>query len=201
MELSSETSRSLCTTMEKVMSMNQKQYATSLLDRLISLDEQVTGAFFEMGQILSGIEHGKLWDMLGYQSFGNLVEEEMSFTSGTAGKYYHTYRHFKRLGYSKTEALDLIRTFSFTRVAEWAANATTKVGKRAVGNAIRKILENKRQINFTVNKEEYELIELVLSEHGASLNDNGRWLNSTPAFVEAMRDARKKSAPKLKAVG
>ena len=179
------------------MSMSQKQYAISLLDRLISLDDQVTGAFFEMGQILSAIEHGKLWEMIGYESFAHLVEEEMSFTSGTAGKYYHTYRHFKRLGYNKTEALELIRSFSFTRVAEWASNAKVKVSKRAVGNAIQKILENKHQINFTVNKEEYEMVNRVLRAHGAEQSDGGRWIYRTGAFVDAMKSADR---PKLKAV-
>jgi hypothetical protein len=168
-----------------------------VLDRLRSLDDQVTGAFFEMGQILSGIEHGKLWELLGYQSFGHLVEEEMSFTAGTAGKYYHTYRHMKRLGYTKSESLDLIRSFSFTRIAEWSAKAKIKVGKRAVGNAIQKILENKHQINFTVNKEEYELINRVLKAYGAEQSESGRWLNSTPAFVDAMALAEK---PRLRAV-
>lgn len=178
--------------------MSQKQYAASLLDRLISLDEQVTGAFFEMGQILSGIEHGKLWELLGYQSFAHLVEEEMSFTSGTAGKYYHTYRHFKRLGYSKTDALDLIKTFSFTRVAEYVCQAKQKVGKRAVANAIQKNLDNKRQINFTVNAEEYGLVMKALRRHGAVLNENDRWQHSTEAFVDIMKHEAWK--PKLKAV-
>jgi hypothetical protein len=177
--------------------MSPKQYATNLLDRLISLDEQVTGAFFEMGQILSAIEHSKIWDILGYESFAHLVEEEMSFTSGTAGKYYHTYRHFKRLGYNKSEALGLIKTFSFTRVAEYLSQAQTKVGTRAVGNAIKKILENKRQINFTVNKEQYEVINRVLRQHGAKQSEGGRWEHSTEAFVDAMKTAEK---PKLKAV-
>ena len=180
------------------MSLTQEQYAVNLLDRLISLDEQVTGAFYEMGQILSAIEHGKLWDMLGYQSFGHLVEEEMSFTSGTAGKYLHTYRHFKRLGYNKSEALGLIRDFSFTRVAEYLAKAKEKVGKRAVGNAIQKILENKHQINFTVNAKEYDLVQRALRKHGAEISENGRWQGSTEAFVDIIKDAARR--PVLKAV-
>lgn len=180
------------------MSMSPKEYAANLLDRLISLDDQVTGAFFEMGQILSAVEHGKLWDQLGYQSFAHLVEEEMSFTSGTAGKYLHTYRHFKRLGYKKTEALDLIREFSFTRVAEYLAQAKDKVGKRAVANAIAKNLENKKQLNFTVNAEQYETVKRALRAHGAEQSEGGRWDHSSDAFVDIMKDAARR--PKLKAV-
>jgi hypothetical protein len=123
----------------------------------------------------------------------------MSFTSGTAGKYLHTYRHFKRLGYNKLDALDLIKSFSFTRVAEYLAQAKEKVGKRAVANAIQKNLENKRQINFTVNAEEYELVQRALRRHGATQSDHGRWEHSTEAFVDIVRGAAAK--PRLKAVG
>jgi len=181
------------------MSMSPRQYAENLLDRLISLDEQTTGAFFEMGQIMSSIEHGKLWEILGYQSFGHMITEEMSFTSGTALKYLHTYRHFKRLGYNKTEALNLIYEFSFTRVSEYLPNAKTKVGVRAVGNAIEALLKNKRQINFTVNAEQYEIVKRALEAHGASKQDSGRWDNSTEAFIDCMRAAT--PATKLRSVG
>lgn len=180
--------------------MTPKQYASNLLDRLISLDEQVTGAFYEMGQILSAIEHGRLFDVLGYESFAHLIEEEMSFTSGTAGKYYHTYRHFKRLHYTKPESLELIKEFSFTRVAEYLPTATQKAGVRAVRNRINELLENKKQINFTVNKAEHEIVKRVLRQHGATANDSsGRWDGSSQAFVDIMKEAARK--PQLKAVG
>jgi len=184
--------------LEKTMSqMSPKVYAENLLDRLISLDEQVTGAFFEMGQILSAIEHSKLWDVLGYESFGHLVAEELSFTTSTASKYYNTYRNFKRLGYNKTEALDLIKTFSFTRVAEYLIGATQKVGKRAIANKIEQLLENRRQINFTLNKEDYALVEKALEDHGAEVTDNGRWMHSSEALVDIAKEAIK-PAPKTK---
>lgn len=179
--------------------LTSKQYAGRMLDRLVDLDQEVTGAFYEMGQILSSLEHGKLWDLLGYESFTHLVNEEMSFTSGTAGKYLHTYRHFKRLGYNKTDSLDLIRSFSFTRVAEWAAKAPQKVGKRAVGNAIKRNLENRRQINFSVNAEEYARVQRALRKHGAVRTETGRWENSSEAFLDIINGDGNK--PLLKAVG
>jgi hypothetical protein len=178
---------------------NPKEYAGNLLDRLISLDEQVAGAFYEMGQLLSAIEHGKLWDILGYQSFAHLIEEELSFTSGTAGKYYHTYRHFKRLGYTKVESLGLISEFSFSRVAEYVAQASTKVGKRAVSNAIDVLLANKRQVNFTVSGDDYELVSRALRKNGAhEAPETGRMLGATPAFMTIIKEAARK--PALKAV-
>lgn len=177
-----------------------KQYARNLLDRLVSLDDQMTSAYYEMGQVLSAIEHGKLYDTLGYESFAGLIEEEMSFTAGTAGKYLHTYRHFKRLHYTKLEALGLIKEFSFTRVAEYIAQAKTKVGHRAVKTAIQKNLENKRQVNFTVNKQDFELVQKVLRQHGASELDSGRWSASSDAFMDIIVQAAA-TPPKLQAVG
>lgn len=176
-----------------------KEYAGNLLDRLVSLDEQVTGAFYEMGQLLSAIEHGKLWEILGYESFSHLIEEELSYMSGTAGKYLHTYRHFKRLHYTKVEALAMISEFSFTRVAEYICQASTKVGQRAIRNAIQVNLDNKKQINFTVNKAEHELVKRVLRAHGAVESDSGRWESSTSAFMDIVKEASRK--PLLKAVG
>lgn len=175
-----------------------RQYAEKLLDRLIELDDTMTAAYYELGQILSAIEHGKLWEILEYQSMAHLVEEELSFTSNTASKYWHTYRHFKRLKYTKLEAIGLIREFSFTRIAEYLPNAQAKVGTRAVRTQIEKILANHRQLNFTVNAEQYEVVQRALRKHGASKSDAGRWEHSSEAFVDIMKEAARK--PQLKAV-
>lgn len=164
------------------------EYAGNLLDRLISLDEQVTGAYFEMGQLLSAIEHGKLWELLGYESFRHVVEEELSFSPNTAAKYLHTYRHFKRLGYTKTESLAMISEFSFTRVSEYVVQAKAKAGIRSIRNAIQRNIENHRQINFTVNKDDYDLICQVLSDHGAFQRDSGRWEGTTDALIDVFRE-------------
>ena len=59
---------------------NPKAYANTLLDKLIVLDDQTTGAYYEMGQILAAISSTKLYDVLGYNSMSHLVEEELSFT-------------------------------------------------------------------------------------------------------------------------
>lgn len=169
------------------MTLTPKQYAAQVLDRLIELDAEVSGAFYEMGQLLSSLEHGKLWSLLDYTSFGHMVEEEMSFSPATAFKYLRAFRDFNRLGYSKSEALSMIQEHSFTRVADYLSSAQMKVGKRAVANAIKKGIENRRQINFTLNKDQYDLVERVLMQHGAEVSEHGRWLGSTEAFIDALK--------------
>lgn len=180
------------------MPKNPKQYAAQLLDRLIELDQIVHGAFYEMGQILSAIAHGKLYDLLGYDSMGHLIEDELSFSSSQGFRYLHTFRHFRRLGYNKTESLDLINEFSFSHMSRYLPTANQKVGKRAIGNAIAKQIEDAKQINFQLNKQDLELLIRVLKSFGAQPTDEGRLMHSSEALIAMAREYD--SRPKLKAV-
>ena len=179
------------------MPQNPKKYAAQLLDRLVELDQQVHGAFYEMGQILSAIAHGKLYDILGYDSMGQLIEEELSFSNSQGFRYLHTFRHFRRLGYNKTEALDLINEFSFSHMSRYLPNANQKVGKRAVGNAIAKQIEQAQQINFQLKKADLDLLRRVLISLGAEERE-GRLMHSSEALIALAREYDRR--PKLKAV-
>jgi hypothetical protein len=179
------------------MPQNPKKYAAQLLDRLVELDQQVHGAFYEMGQILSAIAHGKLYDILGYDSMGHLITEELSFSNSQGFRYLHTFRHFRRLGYSKTEALDLINEFSFSHMSRYLPTANGKVGKRAVGNAIAKQIEQAQQINFQLKKSDLDLLKRVLISLGAEERE-GRLMHSSEALIALAREYDRR--PKLKAV-
>lgn len=177
---------------------HQHEYAAKLLDRLMMLDAEVHGAFYEMGQILSALEHGRLWDVLGYDSFANLIDEELSISTSQAYRYLHTFRHFRRLSYNKTEALALMAEFSFTHMSKVLPSMTTKVGKRAVGNAIGKMLEEGKQINFQLNAQDLSLLVRVLQKYGAEPSETGRLMNSSGALMELVRAVE--SRPQLRAV-
>ena len=173
-------------------------YAAKLIDQLRELDATVHGAYFDMGRILSSIAHGKLYDTLGYDSLAHLIEEELSFSSSQGYRYLHTYRHFKQLGYNKTESLDLINEFSFSHMTRYLPTAKVKVGKRAVKNAIEKQLEESKQINVQLNGSDLRMLVAVLKEHGAEESDTGRLMHSSEALMSLARSARKQ--PALKAV-
>ena len=162
------------------------EYARRMLDQLRDLDATVHGAYWEMGRILSALAHGKLYDLLGYESMGNLIEEELSFSSSQGFRYLHTYRHFQRLGYSKTEALDLINEFSFTHMAHYLPKAKDKVGKRAIKNAITKMLNESRQINFALNEKDLSLLIEALRVFGAEPRE-GRLMHSSNALMEMVK--------------
>lgn len=162
-------------------------YAGKLLDQLRELDATVHGAYYDMGRILSSIEHGKLYDALGYDSMGHLIEEELSFSNSQGFRYLHTYRRFKQLGYNKTEALDLINEFSFTHIAKVLPTLKEKVGKRAIGNAIDRLLKEARQINFQLNEKDLNLLIEALTIFGAERHD-GRLMYSSNALIEMCKE-------------
>ena len=91
------------------MSNDNKAYATKLLDRLIELDYQTVEAYYDMGSIISSMQHGKLYELLDYNSMTELVENELTYTPSTAFKYGQMYRHFRRLHYLKHEAVELLK--------------------------------------------------------------------------------------------
>ena len=166
------------------------EYAKRMLDQLRDLDATVHGAYWEMGRILSALAHGKLYDLLGYESMGELIDEELSFSPSQGYKYLHTYRHFQRLGYSKTEALEMINDFSFTHMAHYLPKANERVGKRAVKNAISKMLKESRQINFALSESDLTLLVKALKEFGAEPRD-GRLMNSSAALIEMAKAVMK----------
>lgn len=181
--------------------MTTKEYAVQLRERLVALDDQTSRAYYEMGQILSAVEHGKLWDILGYSSFTDMIESELSFTPSTAYKYLHTYRGFRRLGYNKSDALSLINQFSFTRMAEYLPQAKRKCGTRAIATSLSEIYDDKHQFNVTLNKREYAFVESVLLAYGAIRMPSGRGGGIACAFLDAIKQAAKNAPPRLKAVG
>lgn len=167
--------------------MKSKKYAEQLLDRLCELDSQTTAAYYDMGQILYSISQGKLFEVLGYPSMHALIEEELSYSFSTASKYLHTYRHFRRLKYNKTESLHMLRKFSFTHLAAVLPKINDKIGERAMQNRIDSL--DVHQINFALSKSDYEECQRALHIMGAVDSESGdRLLHSSKAFMDMIRE-------------
>ena len=176
---------------------NPKAYASDLLDKLVVLDDQTTGAYYEMGQILSAIAHNNLFDILGYSSMSHLVDEELSFTASTAHRYANMFRHLRRLHYNKTESLVLLKKCGFSHLCDVLPSISSKIGERAINTRIKNL--NSNQINFTVTDDELSKCHQALAKMGAMRSDGGRYMNSSQAFMDMVDEVNKKPAP-LKAV-
>lgn len=169
-----------------------REYAKKLLDQLIRLDKEVQDAKYEMGRILSAIAHGQLYDLLGYNSLGALIDEELSFARGSGFKYLSTFRHFRRLHYTKTEALDLIHKHSFTKVSSVLPSIESKISATAISRRIASI--DKVQINFTLTKSQHALLEAWLFEYGAEKGEDGRLENSSKALMAMLGEETSEAA-------
>jgi hypothetical protein len=176
---------------------NTKQYAKKLLDRLVQLDHYTVEAYYEMGSIISSIQHGELYEVLGYDSMSELVEEELTYTPSTAFKYAGMYRHFRRLHYLKAEAIQLLHKFGLTHMCEILPNMNDKIGQRAIKARIDSI--DAYQINFTLTGAQLKKAHQALENNGAMQTADGRWLNSSEAFME-MVEQFTNSKPKLSVV-
>ena len=162
-------------------------YAEKLLDRLIELDYQTVEAYYDMGSIISSMQHGKLYELLEYASMTELIEENLTYTPSTAFKYGSMFRHFRRLHYLKHEAVGLLKTFGLTHMCDVLPKMNDKIGQRAIKNRIDAIDDH--QINFTLNSEELDKAHKALKKMGAMQADgNGRWLNSSEAFMHMVNN-------------
>jgi hypothetical protein len=179
------------------MAANNEKYAAQLLDKLIELDYQTVEAYYDMGSIISSMQHGKLYEHLEYTSMTELVENELTYTPSTAFKYANMYRHFRRLHYLKHEAVELLKKFGLTHMCDVLPKMNDKIGVRAIKKRIDAIDEH--QINFTLNNAQLEQAHTALKQMGAQQADTGRWLNSSEAFMQMVELINKeyKSKPKL----
>lgn len=173
-----------------------RNYVNKLLDRLIELDYQTVEAYYDMGSIISSIQHGGLYKVIGYNSMVELIEAELTYTPSTGFKYAKMYRHFRRLHYLKHEAIDLLKKFGLTHMCTILPNINGKISQRAIKKRIDEIDEH--QINFSLTSEELEKAHKALKNHGAVMSDEGRWINSSEAFME-MVEQHTNGKSKLKA--
>ena len=170
------------------------EYAKKLLDSLIEYDKRTQAAYYEMGRILYSLRQGKLYDILGYDSMSHMVEEELSFTSGTAFSYIGLYREFARLNYHKLEAINMLQQFGMKHMYKVLPKLKTKIGVRAMKKRGDDIDE--KQLTIWLHEKEYNEVAEALEMVGGMRDDTGRWKNSSEAILELARAVNKKGGKK-----
>ena len=170
-------------------------YANSMLDQLRQLDQFTQHAFYEMGRILNAFSRDRLYKIIGYDSLGALIEEELSFTPSTASAYIKLYKNCKRLQYSDKEAVKIINEFGMRHLNAILPKETQKIGTRAIANRIKALDE--KQFTIWLHKKEYSEVEQALMKMGAIKEDSGRWKNSSDALLNMARAVNAMKLPKV----
>lgn len=167
------------------MTESVRAYAARLLDELKELDRTVTGAYYEMGRILASIRRDELYVPLGYESFSALIEEEMSFTAGTAHGYASVYEHFRRLKYTKKEAVEFIHNFGLRNMMRIMPDINDKIGPRAMKNRVAAL--DQSILSFWLHSAEIEEVREALIKMGAERKDTGRLMHTSEALLGMAR--------------
>lgn len=175
-----------------------KAYATKLLDRLSELDYQTVEAYYDMGSIISSMQHGKLYELLDYNSMHELIENELTYTPSTGYRYATMYRDFRRLHYLKHEAVTLLKKFGLTHMCNVIRPLNTKIGSRAIKNRIAALEEH--QINFQLTTAQLAATDKALLTLGAEKSDCGRWKNSSEAFMAMVEQVNYSAKNNIKLV-
>ena len=165
-----------------------KQQAQALLDQLKELDRLVHRAYYEMGRLLFVLRDHKLWEVLGYASWSNMVEEELSCSVSTAVIYSDTYKHLKRLRYSKEESIKFIETIGLRTLHKVLPSQKEKLSITQLRHRKEKL---NRCVSFWISPDQEAFLEEVLMHYGLVIKNN-RWENASEAFfalVEARRNA------------
>ncbi len=173
-----------------------KGYATGFLDKLVVLDKTTNAAYYEMGRLLSAISKNSLWDLMGYDSFPHMVNEELSFAPGTAHHYVNLYNNLRRLKYNKAESLNLLHEHSMTRLLDVLPPINAKLSSRALGKRIADL--DSKQLNFMITSKELTEANRALTKLGATVSKTGRNEHMSEAFMTMVREVNKQ--PPLKAV-
>jgi hypothetical protein len=164
--------------------------ARKLLDQLKELDRLVHRAYFEMGRILSALKHHKLWDVLGYESFQHMIEEELTVTPSTCHCYIAVYDHSRRLKYTDKETVNNIEEIGLRVLSRLLPTMKEKIGVRALANRKEQL---ERSVSFWLTPDEMYELESLLIDHGLVI-ENGRWKNSTEAFMALVASKQRKAA-------
>lgn len=173
--------------------MKSKHYARQLLDQVVQLDHQTSRAYYDMGKLLVAIRDSQLYELLDYPTFNAMIEAELSFSTNTASKYACMYDHFRRLKYSKIEALQLITNCGYTKLSKILPSLDTKLGVRAIKNRVDSIDEH--QINFTFTTAEYQIVIQALKQHGAYQDSQSkRYANISIALLDLITNTTRKKA-------
>ena len=165
--------------MTKVMTKSTKEQARFMLDQLKELDRLVHRAYFEMGRLLNAFKTHKLWEVLGYNSWKAMVEEELSCSVSTAARYSQVYDNLKRLKYDQKESLQMIEVLGLRTLSKLLPSMQVKMSLTALRHKKEKL---NRCIAFWVSPEDEALIEEVLTHYGLRIEE-GRWMNSSEALL------------------
>lgn len=166
---------------------NTKSYVKQLVNQLYELNANQASGAYEMCQIYAAIKHQRLFTVLGYTSFTQMLsmEETITQSPSTCSKWANFYTTSKEFGYNKKEACEILQHLSVNAAYGQLCLDTKKTTVGAFVKRCRKdYLDSKYQINLSYDtQEEINIVEKALKSFGMKLDESGQRQHSSEALL------------------
>jgi len=167
-----------------------KTQVNSMVTTLSKLNIDRAESVYAMAQIAYAIKESRLYTILGHTSLSGFLasDDRMKVSLHQFNTHADFYKEAKRLRYSKDECIKLLERGGVSRLSRSMRMLSKKVAISALVSAAME--DEKYQINFAMDDNEYEVAEAVLEHYGLEIGQDGRRLFSSEAFNTAMAELK-----------
>lgn len=164
-----------------------------LLKELSDLGRNNAENQFRMCQILAAFKEQKLYNALGYDSFGAFAEgEELKLGKSSCAKWALFYVYAQEFGYNKEECIQILEHVS-VNAAYGQMNLDEK--KSSVPAFIKRCrkdyLSSKYQVNVSFDeKKDLDAVHRALMDHGMEISETGQRSFLSEAFLSLVKSKR-----------
>lgn len=158
------------------------QLATTLREHLRGVARDT----FAAAQILTAFKQQRLYEIIGFDSFAEFVEDT-GITASVGQAHTYVYEHAKRLKYTKVETIEIIESFGLHQSARLLSQQDRKVALSTLQRKSVAYAREHNQVNFVLAPDELRLLEDTLAAHGMYYTETGTRMNKTEALVRLLK--------------
>lgn len=164
-----------------------------LLRELSDLGRNNAENQFRMTQILAAFKEQKLYNSLGYDSFGSFAEgEELKLGKSAAAKWALFYVYAQELGYNKEECIEILEHISVNAAYGQLCLDEKRSSVPAFIRRCRKdYLSSKYQVNVSFEeKKDLDAVHKALMDHGMEISESGQRSYLSEAFLSLVKSRK-----------
>ena len=168
--------------------------ANKLLKQLREHGSALGGSEFELCQIFSAFKSQRLYELLGYESYGDFIDNaETNYPPYKAALAARVYEHSRRLKYKKSEMIEMLSVVGLVQTNRILRALDSKITLSSVRRRSREYYKKHAQINFVLDPDTLDRFESLLIEHGMEISESGYRCGATDALINALNLNGKKS--------
>lgn len=168
------------------MATQTKKQVNQLVQQIRELCISSAENAYELAQVLNAVQQGKLFEVVGYESFKDFLDNaDVLMGYSTACKYTQTYRHLVRLKYTRQESTEILGEFGVTGARHLISQMEKKVAISTLRR--RQVAEGSPIINFALAPDEILEVDTALEKYGMRYHDSGQRSGSANALLNLVR--------------